>query len=119
MPKFDTGSFDVVFSNSVIEYVGAFSDQERMASEVLRVGKRYYVQTPNRFFPIEPHFLLPGFQFLPRWMKVAMIQRFALGWYDRAATREEACCLADEIRLLRRGELRRLFPGGKIMEERF
>ena len=48
-------SFDIVFSNSVIEHVGDTSSQQRFAAEIARVGKAYWVQTPNRLFPIEPH----------------------------------------------------------------
>src|SRR5437762_2025209 len=56
---FPDGSFDVVFSNSVIEHVGGRDEQRRFAEEIQRVGKRYWVQAPNRYFPVEPHFLFP------------------------------------------------------------
>ena len=47
---FGDASFDVVFSNSVIEHLGSPERQRQFASEVARVGKKYYVQTPNRWF---------------------------------------------------------------------
>ena len=65
MPEFTTGEFDVVFSNSVIEHVGDFDDQRRMADEVRRVGRRFFVQTPNRWFPLEVHTRLPFVHWLP------------------------------------------------------
>ena len=52
-------SFEIVFSNSVIEHVGTPDQQRRFAHEIQRVGRRYWVQTPNRRFPVEPHLLTP------------------------------------------------------------
>ncbi|MEM2045934.1 MAG: class I SAM-dependent methyltransferase, partial [Candidatus Bathyarchaeia archaeon] len=48
---FKDKSFDVVFSNSVIEHVGNYDDQKMCAEEIRRVGKCYFVQTPNFYFP--------------------------------------------------------------------
>lgn len=56
---FPTGAFDVVFSNSVIEHLSSYRRQRAMAEEVRRVGQRYFVQTPDVAFPIEPHLLTP------------------------------------------------------------
>lgn len=52
---FRPGAFDVVYSNSVIEHVGGKEGQEAFAEECRRVGQRYYIQTPNKRFLIEPH----------------------------------------------------------------
>ncbi|HXV96936.1 MAG TPA: class I SAM-dependent methyltransferase, partial [Anaerolineae bacterium] len=75
--------FDAVFSNSVIEHVGDYQQQKQMAQEVQRVGRRYFVQTPNYFFPIEPHFLFLGFQWLPLSTRTWLLQHFNLGWIPR------------------------------------
>ena len=47
-------SFDLAFSNSVIEHVGSEEDAARFAAEMQRVGRAFYCQTPNKWFPIEP-----------------------------------------------------------------
>jgi hypothetical protein len=110
--------FDVVFSNSVIEHVGTDRDQQAMAAEVRRVGRRYFVQTPNRHFPIEPHFLVPGFQFLPVSLRAALLARRNLGWYTKAESYESALKEVTAIRLLTQSEFRRLFPEGRLYKER-
>jgi SAM-dependent methyltransferase len=119
LSQFDDGQFDIVFSNSVIEHVGGWGDQQRMAREVRRVGRRYFVQTPNRYFPIEPHFLFPAFQFLPEPVQVFLLMRFKLGWFPRARTREDAIRYAREIRLLTRREVQQLFPESRLIAEKF
>ena len=111
-------AFDVAFSNSVIEHVGSFEDQRRFANELLRIGRRIYCQTPNRWFPVEPHFLGIGVHWLPRkWFTNFVDRYFTLhGWRYRpdAAT---SAALIDSIRLLTRAELQQLFPGCKIKTE--
>ena len=112
-------SFDIVFSNSVIEHVGSFAEQRRMACEIERVGKRYFVQTPNKFFPIEPHYHLPFFQFLPLSIKSWLHERFALGWAERADSPETANIQARSVNLLSKRQVRELFPNTQIIEEKF
>jgi SAM-dependent methyltransferase len=50
---FEDASFDVVFSNAVIEHVGGEDEQRRFVAEALRVAPRAFITTPNRWFPIE------------------------------------------------------------------
>jgi Methyltransferase domain len=119
MPQFSNEEFDVVFSNSVIEHVGSYAEQRRMASEVMRVGKRYWVQTPNKRFPLEPHFLFPWFQYLPGAVRAQMVHRFDLGWYKRIPDVNAARAEVDSIQLLTRRRFAALFPGALIHTERF
>lgn len=119
MPQFADQQFDIVFSNSTIEHVGDFADQQRMANEVRRIGRRYYIQTPNRYFPIEPHFLFPLFQFLPITWRVWLVQHFNLGWYSRIPDYRRALAEVTSIRLLSKAELLQLFPEATIFEEKF
>jgi hypothetical protein len=118
MRQFADKQFDIVFSNSTIEHVGGSEDQRRMADEVKRVGKRYYLQTPNRYFPIEPHFLFPGFQFLPLGVRAWLLQHFDLGSTLRQRDLERARAEVAGIRLLSKAEVRELFPEAVIHEER-
>lgn len=115
---FADGEFDVIFSNSVIEHVGPWSDQMRMASAIRRVGRRYFIQTPNRRFPIEAHSLFPFWQYLPLELRARLLHSFRLGWLGRMPDRESARELAASIRLLSRGDMRALFPEARIWDER-
>lgn len=118
MPEFRDKSFDVVFSNSVIEHVGSYEEQRRMAREVMRVGKRYFVQTPNKRFPLEPHFLFPFFQYLPSVVRAQMVHRFDVGWYKRIPDYAAAKAEVDSIQLLTRKKFLALFPGATLHVER-
>jgi SAM-dependent methyltransferase len=102
-------SFPIIFSNSVIEHVPE-DLQPAFAAEIRRVGERYFVQTPNRWFPIEPHYQMPLVQFLPeRWLK-ALNRRFTMGFRKKGEWYETT--------LLTAADLRRLFPEAEIHRER-
>ncbi len=115
---FPDHTFDVVFSNSVIEHVGSYDDQRRMAQEIRRVGARYFVQTPNRYFPMEPHFLFPGFQFFPLQVQVWLLQHFSLGWRGKIPDFQAAKRSIESIRLLSKAEVMELFPDAALYQER-
>ncbi|MDQ6770487.1 MAG: class I SAM-dependent methyltransferase [Gemmatimonadota bacterium] len=120
LSRYSDASFDVVFSNSVIEHLGpSFGDQQRMANEIRRVGQRYFVQTPNRHFPIEPHFLTPGFQFFPVSARVWAVTHFDVGWYKKFADGDAARREVESISLLTERQVHKLFPGALIYKEKF
>ena len=120
MSEFADGEFDMVFSNSVIEHVGNYDDQMQMAKEIKRVGKKYFVQTPNLYFPIEPHFLFPFFQFLPLQIKVWILTHIPIGRRSKKVSdREQAIKIANRVKLLSKKELEKLFPEANIFEEKY
>jgi SAM-dependent methyltransferase len=115
---FPTKSFDMVFSNSVIEHMGSMNEAARFAAEVRRVGRHYFVQTPNYGFPIEPHYLTPFVHWLPAGWRTCIARNFTVwGWLVRPS-REEVEERIREILLLSREEVGRLFPDARIFEER-
>jgi SAM-dependent methyltransferase len=100
---FADGEFDLAYCNSVIEHVAA-ARRPAFAAELRRVARGWYVQTPARSFPIEPHSLLPGAQWLPVALRRIYWRLGATGAWE-------------EVALLRRGELEALF--GTAEPERF
>ncbi|ABL06617.1 class I SAM-dependent methyltransferase [Mycobacterium ulcerans] len=110
--------FDLVFSNSLLEHVGGHVRRQRLADNVHRLADRHWVQTPYRYFPIEPHWLFPGVQWLPYEARVQISMRWNRG-YIRTHTREEAQEQVDEIDLIGIAQMRRYFPSSLILYERF
>lgn len=119
MSEYSDASFDLVFSNSCIEHLFTYSNQQKMASEILRVGKSHFIQTPNKNFFIEPHFLFPFYQFLPNSFKLFLLTNFRMGHIGVINDKVEAQLQIDEIRLLSSNEFITLFPDSSIFEERF
>lgn len=118
MPEFPDRSFDLVHSNSVIEHVGTWSNMVQFAQEVKRVGQSYYIQTPNYWFPYEPHFHFPFFQWLPLPIKLRLILRFELGFMPRAKNLDEAMRICESTNLLNKSMLACLFPNATILREK-
>lgn len=108
--------FDVVYSNAVIEHVGDFVKQKQMAAEIMRVSKRWFVTTPNRWYPFEFHSRLPLVTWLPKhgYLWVASIisynhvkKRYVFTFRKSSGTR-----------LMTAKELELCFPGSKIIKQR-
>jgi hypothetical protein len=116
--EFPDGSFDVVFSNSVIEHLQTYDRQAAMAAEVRRLAPVFWVQTPNFWFPVEPHFLTPAWHWLPVAARVELLKRRRWGWRGPCPDADEATAAVREIRLMRRSELRRMFPDATLRPEK-
>lgn len=112
------GSYDIVFSNSVIEHVGNWEKQKAFAHEVRRVGKKIWIQTPAYECPIEPHYLALFVHWLPvsfrrkslRWVSV-------WGWVGRPDQEKVDETIAF-TQLLKKKQVQQLFPDCHILTER-
>lgn len=118
LSRFDDNQFDIAFSNSVIEHLYTFDNQVLMAKEMTRVGKHFFVQTPNKYFFIEPHFRLPFFYFLPNKVSYYILTKTRLS-LGQKWTSESAIEILKEIRLLSKTEFLGFFDGAELYIERF
>jgi hypothetical protein len=109
------GRFDLAYSNSTIEHVGGHARRLEFVRLVRALAPRYWVQTPNRYFPIEPHAVFPGFQFLPTRLQRAIARRWPLSPLGTDGDLLEEILSID---LLSSTELRFYFPDGQIWKER-
>ena len=109
--QFSDRSFDLAFSNSVIEHVGAKEKQEAFAREVVRLGKSYWVQTPSAWFPIEAHTGMPFYWFYPEQLRAWLLRRsqkkLPSWWTEYIA----------ETRVLSRRRMAELFPDARVHVE--
>lgn len=107
--------FDVVYSNAVIEHLGHFEKQKKMAAEIMRVGKRWFVTTPNRWYPFEFHLRLPLVTWLPghSYLWVGRIVS-----YNHVKNKYMLGLDHTGLRLMTASELKRCFPNSKIIKQR-
>ena len=116
---YNNNSYNIVFSNSVIEHVGSWEDQVNFAQECSRVGKKIWIQTPAKSFFIEPHYMTIFIHWLPKKMQKNLIRYFSVWGLLCKPAPESVCAIVDEIRLISSDEMRILFPDCKILKERF
>lgn len=115
---FQNKSFDIAHSNSVVEHVGDWGRMVQFASELKRVAHAYYCQTPNYWFPIEPHCMTPLIHWLPRPFRLWLVSHFQLGHWKRATSTDEAVRMIESARLLNKKMFHALFPDASIVTER-
>ena len=116
---FADNQFDIAYSNSVIEHLHSWEKQKLFASEIRRVGRKVWVQTPAKNFFIEPHFITPFIHYFPKKWQRHMLRNFTVwGWITRP-TQEQIDSILHEIRLLTLNEMKELFPGCAIEKEKF
>lgn len=111
-------SFDIVFSNSVIEHLFSSANQALFANEIERVGKCYFVQTPDPVFFIEPHYLTPFIHWFPTPIRAKLIRNFTITGLVARPTKEQARQMADEIQLVPKNAFQAMFSRGKLIRER-
>lgn len=110
--------YDVAHSVSTIEHVGDAAAQAAFAAALRRLGRRVWVQTPAKEFPLEAHFRLPFFAWLPLPVRAFFNWRFRLGVMPRHRDWREAVAFCRDTRLLTRRAFARLFPGCDVWTER-
>ena len=116
---YEDGAFDIGFSNSVIEHLGTADRQRQFASEITRVSRQLWVQTPAREFFFEPHFLAPFVHWTPPKIRKRLVRWLSIWFWIKRVDVEDSNNLVDEIRLLNRREMQELFPDCRIKTERF
>jgi hypothetical protein len=116
---FTDNEFDVAFSNSVIEHVGDSRSQRAMASEVRRVARSHWVQTPDLRFPIEPHYLTPFIHWIPLAQRRRFLRNATIWGLITRPSDSQVDERLDEIRLIRPSEFQSFFPDSRIIVERF
>ncbi|MFC1851580.1 methyltransferase domain-containing protein [candidate division CSSED10-310 bacterium] len=107
---FKDNSIDTIFSNAVIEHLETFENQRLFAQEIKRVGKKWFITTPNFWFPIELHYRLPFIHWFPKKTQF-YLKKFIGGRFPRGVFFNELC-------LLSRTKLKKLFPDSTVIKQR-
>ena len=118
LSQYGQNEFDVVFSNSVIEHVYTKENQIKMANEIMRVGRTFYVQTPYKHFFVEAHYILPFIQYAGKKTQYFILTKTPLSRMKKW-DKTHAKNYTEEIRLLTKKEMKEFFPEAKFFNEKF
>jgi hypothetical protein len=113
----NAGAYDLVYSNSVIEHVGGHERRTAFAANVAALADRHWIQTPYRYFPMEPHWVCPFMQFLP----LPMRARLGMHWplvHSRSPDMASAIAAQLAVELLDITAMRHYFPESQIVYDR-
>lgn len=98
---FQDRAFDYAHASSVLEHVGNRERQAHLIAELTRVARKgVFASTPNRWFPVEVHTLLP----LVHWLPPAIFRRALTALGQDFFAREE------NLNLLSARDLAKLVP---------
>ncbi len=92
--------FDLAFCSAVVEHVGARDAQRNFLREALRVAKAAFVTTPNRWYPVELHTLVPLLHYLPTRIYRRLYRRLGFNFF----------AAEENLNLLDRASLATLVP---------
>jgi hypothetical protein len=117
LDQYESNSYDIVHSNSVIEHVGRWTQMQSMAGEIRRLAPHYYVQTPNYWFPYEPHYRTAFMHWYPESVRASMIVKKKRG-FIHASSFDQAMRDVQDINLITARQMTALFPDAEIHKER-
>lgn len=117
--EYPNNSFDIAYSNSVIEHLFTWENQILFANETRRIAKGVWVQTPAKEFFIEPHLLTPFIHFLSKKWQGRLLRNFTVWGVITRPSQELVDQFLSEVRLLSFKEMQVLFPDCIIFKEKF
>jgi hypothetical protein len=109
--------YDLVFSNSVIGHVGGHQRRLEFASVVHSCADQHWIQTPYRYFPIDPFMVFPGWSFLPVPVRAQVCLHWPHGSRQRS-THDLAVETTLEVEFLTKTEMHYYFPKSLLWMER-
>ncbi len=118
LTQFEGQAYDLAFSNSVIEHVGGIRPQRDFVNVVNAIAPRHWIQTPYRYFPLDPHLKFPYFQSLPLSVRAQVAKHWPLSLISGREDPRTPVEYALEQDLLSLSEMRHLFPDSEIHRER-